>query len=139
MGTPDYVSPEQARDLHSVDIRSDLYSLGCSFYYLLTGQVPFPAGTSMEKLIRHSSEEPLPVEALRPDTPPEIVAIVRKLMSKKPENRYQTPAEVVQILEPYSVSGPTPWEPVRQNLDLAVELLAPGEVDDSDPIMVAAS
>ncbi len=139
MGTPDFLSPEQARNLHRTDIRSDLYSLGCTFYYLLTGQVPFPAGTSMEKLIRHSSEEPTPVEALRPDTPPEIAAIVRKLMAKKPDDRYQTPADVVQVLEPYSVSGPTPWEPARQSMEFGVELLTPDELDDSDPIMVAAS
>jgi serine/threonine-protein kinase len=140
MGTPDFLSPEQARNLHLTDIRSDLYSLGCTFYYLLTGQVPFPAGTSMEKLICHTTEEPTPVEALRPDTPPEIATIIRKLMSKRPENRYQTPAEVVQVLEPYSVSGPTPWEPQRPSLEeIGVELLTPGEVDESDPIMVAAS
>jgi serine/threonine-protein kinase len=139
MGTPDFLSPEQARNLHRTDIRSDLYSLGCTFYYLLTGQVPFPAGSSMEKLIRHTLEEPTPVEELRPDTPPEIVAVVRKLMAKRPEHRYQTPAEVVQILEPYSVSGPTPWEPPRQILDVDVELVTPGEVDDSDPVMLAAT
>src|SRR5262249_44838474 len=51
MGTPDYLSPEQARDLHSADIRSDLYSLGCTFYYLLTGRVVFPGGTPLEKLL----------------------------------------------------------------------------------------
>ncbi len=139
MGTPDFLSPEQARNLHRTDIRSDLYSLGCTFYYLLSGQVPFPAGTSMEKLIRHSTEQPTPVEALRPDTPPEIVAIVRKLMSKKPEDRYQTPAELVQELEPYSVSGPTPWEPARQTLDPQAELATPAALDDeSDPMLLAA-
>ncbi|HMF16391.1 MAG TPA: serine/threonine-protein kinase, partial [Gemmataceae bacterium] len=94
MGTPDYVSPEQARDLHAADIRSDLYSLGCTFYYLLTGQVPFPDGTTMEKLVRHSTVEPPPVEHFRTDLPAAVAAIVRRLMAKKPEARYQTPFEV---------------------------------------------
>src|SRR5262249_23725951 len=61
MGTPDYLSPEQSRDLHKVDIRGDLYSLGCTFYFLLTGSVPFPGGTTLEKLIRHSTEAPRPI------------------------------------------------------------------------------
>jgi serine/threonine-protein kinase len=135
MGTPDFLSPEQARNLHRTDIRSDIYSLGCTFYYLLTGQVPFPAGTSMEKLIRHSSMEPTPAEALRPDLPPEIAAILRKMMAKKPEDRYQTPAELVTVLEPYSVSGPTPWEPARQTLDPLLDQPLPAEMDgESDPI-----
>src|SRR5205807_5080134 len=55
MGTPDYLSPEQADEPHTVDIRSDLYSLGCTFYFLLTGQVPFPGGTLFNKLHRHRS------------------------------------------------------------------------------------
>ncbi len=136
MGTPDYLSPEQARCMHSLDIRSDLYSLGCTFYYLLTGQVPFPGGTSMQKLIRHSSDQPMPVEALRPEVPDAVREIIRKLLNKRPEDRYQTPAEVVQALEPFSVSGPTPWEPIRQTMDSNLEVPPPG-VDDSDPISEA--
>src|SRR5262249_10044174 len=62
MGTPDYMAPEQARNLHKVDIRSDLYSLGCAFYFLLTGQVPFPGGSTMEKLVRHTTEDATPAE-----------------------------------------------------------------------------
>src|SRR5262249_25244739 len=65
LGTPDYLSPEQARSMDQVDIRSDLYSLGCTFYHLLTGQVPFPGGNTLDKLIRHGSAEPIPVEQLR--------------------------------------------------------------------------
>jgi serine/threonine-protein kinase len=111
MGTPDYLSPEQARNLHATDIRSDLYSLGCTFYFLLTGQVPFPGGGAVDKLIRHSCEEPKPLAELRPDVPPAVVAIVRKLMAKDPADRFQTPAELVAALEPFAVSGPTPWAP----------------------------
>ncbi|MDW8264740.1 MAG: protein kinase [Gemmataceae bacterium] len=98
MGTPDYLSPEQARNLHNVDIRSDLYSLGCTFYFLLTGQVPFPGGTTMDKLLRHSTETPTPVEQLRPEVPPAVAAIVRRLMAKDPADRFQTPAELIAAL-----------------------------------------
>jgi serine/threonine-protein kinase len=109
MGTPDYVSPEQARDLHAADVRSDLYSLGCTFYYLLTGQVPFTEGTTMEKLVRHSTVEPPPVEHFRTDLPAALAATVRRMMAKKPEARYQTPIEVAAALAPFAVEGTAPW------------------------------
>jgi serine/threonine protein kinase len=109
MGTPDFLSPEQARDLHRADIRSDLYSLGCTFYYLLTGQPPFPGGTALEKLIRHGAEQPEPLEAYRPDVPAAVLDIVQRLLCKAPDARYQTPRELAEALEPYAVSGPTPW------------------------------
>jgi serine/threonine protein kinase/Leucine-rich repeat (LRR) protein len=98
MGTPDFIAPEQARDSRSAEARSDLYSLGCTFYYLLTGQVPFPGGTVMSKLIQHHQEEPVAVEQLRPDVPAEVGAVVRKLMAKAPEDRFQTAAELVAVL-----------------------------------------
>lgn len=121
MGTPDYLSPEQARDLHKADIRSDLYSLGCTFYFLLTGQVPFPGGTTMEKLVRHSTEQAVPVEKLRADIPPVIGAIVRRLLSKDPAARFQTPTELAATLAPYSVAGPTSW---HEEGKIFVDLLA---------------
>src|SRR5206468_3158276 len=65
LGTPDYMAPEQAKNSRVVDGRADLYSLGCTFYYLLTGQVPFPGGSSVEKLLKHQLEQPRPVEELR--------------------------------------------------------------------------
>jgi formylglycine-generating enzyme required for sulfatase activity/tRNA A-37 threonylcarbamoyl transferase component Bud32 len=99
MGTPNYMAPEQALHPHQVDIRADVYSLGCTLHYLLTGQPPFPGGEMTEKLIKHQLHEPVPVEQLRPDVPPEVAAIVRKLMAKRPEDRYQTPAEVAAILD----------------------------------------
>jgi serine/threonine-protein kinase len=98
MGTPDYIAPEQAVSAGKADARSDLYSLGCSFYFLLTGQPPFPGGSLAEKLIKHQFEEPAAVEQLRPDIPPEVAAVVRKLMAKRPEDRYQTAAALVHAL-----------------------------------------
>src|SRR5262249_52459774 len=81
MGTPDFISPEQAEESHSVDVRADLYSLGCTFYFLLTGQVPFPGGSLMNKLQRHRFREPAPVEQVRPEVPPAVAAVVRRLMA----------------------------------------------------------
>lgn len=105
MGTLDYISPEQAMNSHTVDIRADLYSLGCTFYYLLTGQVPFPGGTAMEKLSNHAWHEPQPVEQLRPDVPPGVASVVRRLLAKKPEQRFQTPAELAQVLAKGPLDG----------------------------------
>jgi serine/threonine-protein kinase len=109
MGTPDFLSPEQSRDLHETDIRSDLYSLGCTFYYLLSGQVPFPGGTTVDKLIRHNSDEPAPIEELRPDVPKSIAKIVRKLMAKNPAERFQTPDELMDALAPHAAPSAMDW------------------------------
>ncbi|HEY7327633.1 MAG TPA: protein kinase [Gemmataceae bacterium] len=99
MGTPDYIAPEQALDSHSADIRADLYSLGCTFYFLLTGQVPFPGGTVMEKLFRHQTQPPRSLLALRPEVPAPVVGVVNRLMAKRASERFQTPAELVAALD----------------------------------------
>jgi serine/threonine-protein kinase len=101
-GTPDFMSPEQARDRDAVDIRSDLYSLGCTFYYLLTGKVPFPGGGMLDKLIRHNSEVPAAPEKLRPRIPAAVAAIVLRLLAKDPADRFQTPQELADALGPHS-------------------------------------
>jgi serine/threonine protein kinase len=124
MGTPDYLSPEQARNLHLVDIRSDLYSLGCTFYFLLTGQVLFPGGTPLEKLARHTKEEPTAVEKMRPDLPQEVANIVHCLLAKKPANRYQTPAELVMDLVAHAAPLPSAWAVARNTTAASAETLA---------------
>jgi serine/threonine-protein kinase len=101
MGTPDYIAPEQALDPHKADIRADLYSLGCTLYYLVAGRTPFVGGTLIQKLDKHRWEEPQPVEQARPEVPPELAAVVRRLMAKRPEDRYQTPGEVAAALTPF--------------------------------------
>ncbi len=98
VGTPDYIAPEQAFGAPDVDIRADLYSLGCTLYFLLTGRPPFPGRNLAVKLVQHQLEEPVPVEQLRPDVPPELVAVVRKLLAKRPAERYQTPADLAHVL-----------------------------------------
>jgi serine/threonine-protein kinase len=109
MGTPDYLSPEQARNLHTTDIRSDVYSLGCTLYFLLTGRVPFPGGSALDKLIRQATERPVPVPDIRADVPAGVLAVLEKMVAKDPADRYQTPAELAEALVPFAVSGPTPW------------------------------
>ncbi|MFN4258035.1 MAG: protein kinase domain-containing protein [Gemmataceae bacterium] len=105
MGTPDYIAPEQARQSDSVDIRADLYSLGCTFYYLLTGRVPF-TGTLTEKLLKHQLDDPEPITNFRSGVPAGVSAVVQKLMAKKPEDRFQTPAELVAHLSK-GLDGPS--------------------------------
>jgi tRNA A-37 threonylcarbamoyl transferase component Bud32 len=107
MGTPDYIAPEQAHESHSVDTRADIYSLGCTLYFLLTGQVPFPGGTLMQKLMKHQSLEPPSAELLRPDLPPALLGVMRKMMAKRPEDRYQTPLESALALEQFTRSPST--------------------------------
>jgi WD40 repeat protein/serine/threonine protein kinase len=98
MGTPDFMAPEQALDAHAADIRADLYSLGCTLYYLLAGRVPFPGGSLTEKLLRHQQAEPEAVERLRPGLPPGLPAVLRRLLAKRPGDRYPTPAEAAAAL-----------------------------------------
>ncbi len=94
IGTMDYIAPEQADDPTKVDARSDLYALGCTLYYALTGKQPFPGGSVTEKLQRHRSEEPAPVPGLNPDVPPAFIGLLRRLMAKKPGQRPASAAEV---------------------------------------------
>jgi serine/threonine protein kinase len=98
VGTPAYISPEQARNVHDVDIRSDLYSLGCTFYFALTGKSPFSGKTPVEIVIQHLEKEAVPLTSLRPEIPPALASIVRRLMAKKPEQRFQTPADLIAEL-----------------------------------------
>ncbi|MEQ9407694.1 MAG: protein kinase [Fuerstiella sp.] len=99
LGTPDYIAPEQVTDAHLADTKSDLYSLGCTFYFLLTGQPPYPDGTAMQKLAAHTGGAPTPVTTLRPEIPPAIADLVQRMMAKKPADRLQTPIEVVDAIE----------------------------------------
>jgi serine/threonine-protein kinase len=101
IGTPDYVAPEQIRDSRAADIRSDLYSLGCTLYHMLAGRPPFSGLDTLTKLHHHQTVEPIPIESLRPDVPASVARVVRTLIAKKPRDRYQDPAEVLAELRPY--------------------------------------
>ncbi len=101
VGTFDYVAPEQARHSHAADIRSDIYSLGCTLYHMVAGQVPFPSPSLPEKLFAHQALEPTPLSQLAEDVPPALVEVVQRMMRKVPEERYATPLQVAQALEPF--------------------------------------
>jgi serine/threonine protein kinase len=101
LGTPDFIAPEQIRDAQSADIRADIYSLGCTFYCLLTGKPPFHGQHVWELYGAHLSTAAGPVSIVRPDVPVALDAVVAKMMAKDPRHRYQTPAEAAQALVPF--------------------------------------
>jgi tRNA A-37 threonylcarbamoyl transferase component Bud32 len=98
LGSVDYLSPEQALDFHRVDIRADIYSLGCTFYFLLTGKPPFGGGPLAVKLMRHQQAEPPKLERFRSDVPPGLSVVIQRMLAKRPQDRYQTPSEVAEAL-----------------------------------------
>lgn len=120
IGTPDYVAPEQAQTPHAADIRSDLYSLGCTFYFLLTGRPPFPGGTPLDKLIHHCHTEAMPLESFRPDMPPGVAAIVRRLMAKSPADRHRAPASLLRDLTPYLAAEAFAVPPDLEDVPMAM-------------------
>ena len=98
LGTFDYISPEQARDPRNADVRSDLYSLGCTFFFMLTGRPPFPDGTVLQKLLQHQGDQPPDVRQFRPDLPDGVTRVLRRALAKDPRHRYAEPGEMVDDL-----------------------------------------
>lgn len=98
LGTFDYISPEQAHDPREADVRSDIYSLGCTLYFLLTGQPPFPDGTALQKLLMHGTKMPEDPRLFRDDLSDPLIAILKKMMAKKPRDRYQSPEDLASDL-----------------------------------------
>ncbi len=99
VGTVDYLAPEQARDSAAADIRSDIYSLGCTLYHMLTGNPPFSEGGLGERILKHLQEEPPDVRQINPLVSAEMWALLRRMLAKKPEDRFQTPAELLAALK----------------------------------------
>jgi eukaryotic-like serine/threonine-protein kinase len=127
VGTADYLAPEQARNANKADIRSDIYSLGCTFYFLLTGQPPFPEATLMQKLLQHQHAEPKPISEFRDDVSAELTTLIKRMMAKEPDERFQTPASVAAALAP--LAKPTPG--LRSSGRLPVLRLPPRGRDDT--------
>ncbi|MDA1232728.1 MAG: serine/threonine-protein kinase, partial [Planctomycetota bacterium] len=98
LGTFDYIAPEQARDPRNADQRSDIYSLGCTMYHMLTGRPPYPEGTALQKLLDHQGKTPPDPRTLNSSVPEEIAAIMRKMMANDPDARYQAPGLLLNDL-----------------------------------------
>jgi serine/threonine-protein kinase len=125
VGTPDFLAPEQARNPRAADGRADVYALGCTFYYLLTGEVPFPGGTPTEKMVRHGRESvPMPT---RPDLPSPVAGILAKMTARRPDDRYMSPGEAARALAPFARPRGSPATPPP--MPIVEELLT----DDSIP------
>ena len=107
VGSPDYMSPEQAKNSSTVDARADLYSLGCTFYFLLTGRPPFPNGTTLEKLLQHQTDPVPPVQLTRPDVPAGLAAVLDRLLAKEPGQRFPSAEALATALEPWCQTRPS--------------------------------
>ncbi|MCI0377303.1 MAG: serine/threonine protein kinase, partial [Gemmataceae bacterium] len=99
IGTVDYMAPEQARNSNKVDSRSDIYSLGCTMFHMLSGKCPFPAGSLAERILKHLQEEPPDIRKLNPQVPDGLARVLKKMLAKKPADRYQTPLELLHALQ----------------------------------------
>ncbi len=139
MGTPAFLSPEQALDAKRVDIRSDIYSLGCTFHYLLTARPPFVGESMTEILLKHHMSEPPAIESMRADMPSGLGDVLRKMLAKKADQRYATPGEAADALEPFAVfAAPTVRRPSKdtktlRRLDFR-SLPEPAAVGDQRPL-----
>jgi len=98
LGNSDFLAPEAALQSHSCDARSDIYSLGCAMYFLLTGRPPFPEGSISERLLKHQTATPDKIQSLSPDVPVALASICETMMAKKPSERFQTAKEVADTI-----------------------------------------
>jgi serine/threonine protein kinase len=122
LGSVDYMAPEQALHTSDFNHRADIYSLGCTLYFLLTGHAPFPEGTLPERILKHQTQEPQSIAAQRSDVPQSLIEICKKMMSKRPANRYQTAAELSQVL--------AAWRPGEKRVQRVLQLKKAEPIDE---------
>jgi eukaryotic-like serine/threonine-protein kinase len=115
LGTADYLAPEQVLDSHGVDIRADIYSLGATFYFCLTGRTTFGEGTVAQKLIWHQTRRPKPIKNYRSDVPEDMNAVLDKMLAKDVGLRYQTPLDVAKALMPWVENSQATDAPAGQD------------------------
>lgn len=110
LGTADYIAPEQSLDSYQVDGRADVYSLGCTLYFALTGEVPFPTKRTADKVAAHRTKTARPLQELAPKIPDQVTAIVKKMMGRRPEQRFQNARQVYQALAPFAERRPVAFD-----------------------------
>lgn len=138
IGTADYIAPEQAKNPSSVDVRADVYSLGCTLFHLLGGAPPFPGGSAMLKIFKHQTEQPKPtLLEHRPELPAALVEIVGKCMAKNPDERYRTPAALAAALATFVKTDVTTSMPAlpaeAKATDSSADVLADDGAGGSSP------
>jgi serine/threonine protein kinase len=118
LGTPDYLAPEQARDPRAIDIRADIYSLGCVLYHMVTGQTPFPDTNVLSQMVRHATEMPKPLKELVPNIPDGLQHVINAMLAKEPGQRFATPEKAAQALLTFQMNVGIPARAVEEGPQL---------------------
>lgn len=132
LGTADFISPEQALRASDVDIRADIYALGMTFYFLLTGKLPFEGGSLATKLMAHQSRMPQPIHELVPTIDPKLEQVIVKMIQKEPKERFQSPQELVRALAPWTVQTLPPPSPEWFQLADMLQIRIPAQRAQAD-------
>jgi tRNA A-37 threonylcarbamoyl transferase component Bud32 len=125
LGTVDFMAPEQAESARDADTRADIYALGCTLFFLLAGKPPFPGSSMAEKIGARLIGSPPSVREARPEVPEALDAVLKRMMARQPADRYQTPAEVADVLLPFTVAQPPVPDMPTVEIDRSILLAAP--------------
>jgi serine/threonine protein kinase len=142
LGTPDYLAPEQARDARAIDIRADIYSVGCVFYHALTGQSPFPDNNVLSQMVRHATEAPKPLREFVGGISDGLQQVMNTMLAKEPGQRFATPERAAQALQPFLAAGSAPARASEDGPQLKKYLtwleMAPESRNGGEPPMAVA-
>ncbi len=134
LGTADYISPEQARNSHEVDHRTDIYGLGCTFYFMLTGYPPFRQGTVAQRLLAHQTQTPPPVTETRPDFPADLETILNRMLAKSADDRFQTCHDIAGELKNWLLkNADDDWKSNHPEIFEANRISARSVLEDAEP------